>query len=194
MPVICAIASFPVRGYNKVMRTFFLAFLVVTVFSSCAPVLRADLMKQGTVDVNFSALKEDPGPHKGKLYILGGIISKTTATEEGALIEALYVPVDSRGYLRNLVAINGRYLALFPGRFLDPLIFREKREITFAGEFLGKRPGSIDEMDYSFPFFEIKEIYLWPERRVYDYYYEPYPYWYPPYPYWYDPWWGYRYW
>jgi outer membrane lipoprotein len=175
------------------MKTFFLAIFIITFFSSCAPVLRADLMKQGTVNVNFPEMKENPGPYKGNLYILGGIISKTTATKEGALIEALHVPVDSRGYLRNLIATDGRFLALFPGKFLDPLIFREKREITLAGEFIGTRSGRIDEMEYSFPLFEIREIHLWAERKEYGYY-EPYPYWYPPYPYWWhDPWWGPRY-
>jgi outer membrane lipoprotein len=55
------------------------------------------------------------------------------------------------------------------------------------------REGYIDEIEYIFPLFEIKELYLWEVRKDY-YYVEPYPYWYYPYPYWrYDPWWRYRY-
>jgi hypothetical protein len=42
-------------------------------------------------------------------------------------------------------------------------------------------------MEYSYPVFEIEQIYLWDERK--EYYYPVYPYYYP-YPYWwYDPWW-----
>ncbi|MCK5427505.1 MAG: Slp family lipoprotein, partial [Thermodesulfovibrionia bacterium] len=55
------------------------------------------------------------------------------------------------------------------------------------GVFRGTRLGKIDEMDYSYPFFEIEELYLWEEMRDY---YRRYPY--PPsyYPYWrYSPWW-----
>jgi outer membrane lipoprotein len=160
---------------------------------SCAPVLRVDLMQQGSFEVSFSDLEENPGLYKGKLYILGGVVAKTTATKQGSLIEALYIPVDSRGYLKEFGPSGGRFLAVYPGRFLDPLIFRERREITLAGEFIEMREGNIDEIEYTFPLFEIKEIYLWEVRKDY-YYVEPYPYWYYPYPYWrYDPWWRYRY-
>lgn len=169
-----------------------LIFISMILFS-CAPVLRVDLMQQGSFDVNFSDLEDNPGLYKGELYILGGVIAKTTATKRGSLIEALYIPVDSRGYLKEFSPSGGRFLALYPGRFLDPLIFRERREITLAGEFVEMRKGYIDEIEYSFPLFDIKELYLWEVRKDY-YYVEPYPYWYYPYPYWwYDPWWRYRY-
>lgn len=167
--------------------------LISMILFSCAPVLRVDLMQQGSFDVNFSDLEENPGLYKGELYILGGVIAKTTATKQGSLIEALYIPVDSRGYLKEFSPSGGRFLALYPGRFLDPLIFRERREVTLAGEFMEVREGYIDEIEFRFPLFEIKELYLWEVRK--DYHYgEPYPYWYYPYPYWwYDPWWRYRY-
>jgi starvation-inducible outer membrane lipoprotein len=43
-------------------------------------------------------------------------------------------------------------------------------------------PGKIDDMGYAFPFFEIKDIYLWQEIK--DVRVVPYPYpWYP-YSYW----------
>jgi outer membrane lipoprotein len=174
-------------------RPLFL-IIIVFIFSSCAPVLRGDLMQRGSLDVNLSEMRDNPGFHKGKLYILGGIIAKTTATEEGAIIQAVYIPVNSRGYLKDVRQTYGRFMAIYPGIFLDPLIFREKREITLAGEFVGTREGKIDEMGYTFPLFEIKELYLWEERKEY-YYVDPYPYWYYPYPYrWYDPWWRHRYW
>lgn len=153
---------------------------------------------QGNFVTHLSGIKENPVSNKGRLFILGGIIVRTTVTKDGSLIEALFVPVTGRGYLKSYRTENGRFLALFKGReILDPLIFQEKREITLAGEFIGMRKGTIDEMEYSYPFFEIKEVYLWPERvERMDYYYWN-PHLYPPdyYRYrHYDPWYPWHYW
>lgn len=172
-----------------------ISILSTVILFSCAPVLRHDLMQRGIFTVQLSEIKQNPAFYKGRLFILGGIIVNTTITGKGSLIEAIYVPVNSRGYLKDIVGSNGRFLALFAGKeILDPMIFREKREITLAGEFIETRQGKIGEMDYTYPFFEIKEIYLWEEKK--DYYRSlDYPPWhYPYYPYWrYDPWWRYNY-
>jgi outer membrane lipoprotein len=176
------------------MKKYLLIVFCTLLLAACTPVLKKDLMNQGTYPSGFSEIKEDPASNKGQLFILGGIIVKTTITKEGSLIEAIFVPVNSRGYLKNLKASEGRFLALYRGgELLDPLIYSEKREITLAGEFIEMRTGMIDEIEYSYPFFEIKEIYLWENRKDLDryYYYGPPPYrpYYYPYPYrYYDPW------
>ncbi|MBI4687556.1 MAG: Slp family lipoprotein [Nitrospirae bacterium] len=153
-------------------------------------------MQKAILDVHFSELKQNPILNKGRLFVIGGIIAKTTITKEGSLIEAIYVPVNSRGYLKDVTATNERFLALYRGEeLLDPLVYQEKREVTIAGEFIEMRRGRIGEMEYSYPFFEIKEIYLWPEEREINRRYymgPPYPflfYRYRPYDPWYDPWW-----
>ncbi len=183
-------------GIYKIKTHLIILLACFTLFS-CAPVLSEHLMKDGIYDIPLSEIRQNPGPSSGKLYIFGGIIVKTTVTNEGSLIEALFVPVNSMGFLKGLGPEDGRFLALYKGKkFLDPLIFGEKREITLAGEFVGLRKGRIDEAEYSYPFFEIKEVYLWEEMKQRDYYnYPPYHYrpWYyhqrfrdPYYPY--DPW------
>lgn len=166
--------------------------------SSCASVLRKDLMEEGIYDFNLSEVKQNPVSYEGRLFILGGIIVRTTVTKEGSLIEAIYAPVNSQGYLRGITATDGRFLAIFKGKeLLDPLIFSEKREITLAGRFIELRKGTIDEREYSYPFFEIEQVHLWKETRESNYYdYRYYPYYYPPPPYFryrqhYYPWWWY---
>lgn len=152
-------------------------------------------MNRGILDVRLSEIKNNAVFYRGKLFILGGIIVHTTVTKKGSLIEAIYVPVDSRGYFKGIRASNGRFLAIYPKEngLLDPMIFHKKREITFAGVFIETRKGKIDKMEYIYPLFEIKELYLWKERR--DYYISPSLRWYYPYwrydPWWYDPWWRY---
>ncbi|MDI6890425.1 MAG: Slp family lipoprotein [Thermodesulfovibrionales bacterium] len=174
------------------MKKFFLIIFVVITVLSCAPVLRQEIMETGIRDFSLSDTRNNPDLYRGKPFILGGLIVNTKFIERGSLIEAVYVPVDSRGYLKDMELSNGRFLAIFPKEkgLLDPLIYRRGREITLAGEFIEVRSGRIDEMEYTYPVFEIKEIYLWKERKVYypDYrpYWCDYPY---PYHYWWDPWW-----
>jgi outer membrane lipoprotein len=168
---------------------FISAALMLT---ACSPVLNRELMKQGARDLPFNELRDAPDSFKGRLFILGGVVVNTRFTETGSQIEALYVPVDSYGYLNQGGNTSGRFLALYPRTrgLLDPVVYKKGREITLAAEFLETRKGKIDEMEYVYPVFEIKEIYLWDEMR--NYYYAPY--YYPSYPYYYnspflhDPW------
>jgi outer membrane lipoprotein len=166
-------------------KLYLIIFINIFIFS-CVPVLNKDLMKSGVYTPHLSEIKESPVLNTGRLFILGGIIVKTTVTKEGSLIEAVFVPVNSWGYLKGYTTSNERFLALYRGKgLLDPLIYNEKREITLAGEFIETRKGIIGEMEYDYPLFEIKEIYLWEEYKETGYYsyppYYPQPYYFPPY-------------
>jgi len=171
---------------------------------SCAPVLSQNFLQQGIYNPNLTELKENPILNDGKLFIFGGIIVNTTATREGSLIEAIYVPVTGRGYFKDWYREGGgRFMAIYKEKeILDPMIYSAKREITLAGEFIGIRKGKIGELDYEFPFFEIKDIYLWQDYKTRDPYYAyPPPYYYPPYyrgyyrdPFYYPHYYPWRYW
>jgi len=169
---------------RRISYLFIISILIL--LSSCAPVIRKDLIDISTPNPSLSELKDRPELYRGRLYVVGGVIVQTKGTKEGALIEAVYASVDSRGYINSVVASEGRFYALYPRErgFLDPMVFRRGRYITIAGEFLGIREGQIDEMGYLFPLFEIKDIHLWAEYEPYSYPYYPYPY---PY-WWYWPW------
>jgi outer membrane lipoprotein len=183
------------------MKRIFLISAVVLVLAACSPVLTRGVMKEGAREFSLNYLRETPEVFEGKLFILGGLIVETRFTEKGSQLEALQVPVDSFGYLERSAHSQGRFLALYPKSkgFLDPMVYMKGREVTLAGEFLETRKAKIDEMEYVYPVFEIKEIYLWEERRDYDW--PAYPYYYPYYdpftyrsPFLYDPWgWSYPY-
>jgi outer membrane lipoprotein len=159
---------------------------------SCAPVLNRELMKEGERNASLEELKANPDAYKGGLYILGGLIVETRLTDKGSQVEVLSVPVDSRGYLKESQRADGRFLAIYPRSkgLLDPVVYKKGREVTLAGEFLETKKGKIDEMEYVYPVFEIKQIYLWEEQTQYYNVYPYYPYYYYPYPYWYNPYWG----
>ena len=94
--------------------------------ASCSiPVLRSDLLDQGIRDASMTRLTESPQLHKGKLFILGGAIVSTRLTETGSLIEAIHIPADSAGYLKEAQATTGRFLALYPRDpgVLDPVFY-----------------------------------------------------------------------
>ena len=177
------------------MKKVLIILSVSLILMSCSPVLNRELMQQGAREFSLAHLLETPEVFQGKLFILGGLIVETRFTEKGSQIEALHVPVDSYGYLESSAHSQGRFLALYSKSkgLLDPMVYKKRREVTLAGEFLELRKGKIDEMEYVYPVFEIKEIHLWEERRDYD---SPaYPYYYPYYdpyyyrsPFLYDPW------
>ena len=180
------------RCQNYLMKSILIVLIGSLMLCACMPVLNRELMREGARNVSLSQIREHPDASQGKLFILGGVIVDTRVTDKGSRIEALAVPVNALGYLRGREQYGGRFLALYPrtSGILDPLIYKKGREITLAGIFMENRQGKIDEMEYTYPVFEIKQIYLWEEQRdysmmpVYPYYYS-YPYSYG----WYDPWW-----
>jgi outer membrane lipoprotein len=149
-------------------RAAILVLAVLSLVSCSIPVLRSDLLDQGIRDVSMTQLAESPQLHKGKLFILGGRIVSISLTETGSLIEAIHIPADSAGYLKETQATTARYLALYPRELgvLDPMLYNAGRLISLAGEFTELRPGRIGEMEYAFPYFVIRQIYLWPEGQA----------------------------
>ena len=149
--------------------------LLVLSLVSCVSAIRTDYMEQGTKNPSLAALIQNPDMHRDRLFILGGVVARTTLKAEGSEIEALYVPVDNLGYPQGTVSSSQRFLALYPREqgILDPLIYQRNRRITIAGVFTGIVRGKVDEMEYVFPLFRIKQVYLEPKRPAAVYYYYP---------------------
>lgn len=118
----------------------------------------------------MTQVSQNPSVYQGRIFILGGAIVSCSLTEAGSVVEAVQIPVDSNGYLKETEPSTGRYLAFYPKEFgvLDPVVYRAGRRITLAGKLTGTRPGKIEEMVYEFPYFEIIQVYLWDEGRPPD--------------------------
>jgi outer membrane lipoprotein len=182
---------------NKRMksRNIYFVFAVAMLLFSCAPVIDRSLIKEGSREVSFKALRANPADYKGRLYVFGGVIVQTKLTAEGSQLEGMQVPVDGYGYFKDRGQSEGRFLAIMPSdrSMLDPEVFSKGRRVTLAGEFLELRKAKIEEMDYVYPVFLIRQIHLWEQERAYSpaYYYDP---WFYPFPYYYsDPWWSFPY-
>jgi outer membrane lipoprotein len=163
------------------MKKYYLICMILLALTSCSPVLNREIMNKGLRDVPFDQLRETPDVFSGRIFVLGGLIVETRLVEKGSQIEALEVPVDSYGYFRGIKHSKGRFLALYPKSegILDPMVYKKGREVTLAGKFVEARKGRIDEMEYVYPVFEIRELYLWEERKDYHWSAYPYPYYYP---------------
>ena len=169
--------------------------IVIVLLAGCAPVLDRRFMEEGAREFQLGHLVETPEVFRGKLFVLGGVIAETRLVENGSQIEALFVPVNAYGDLQDMVQAQGRYLAVLPRTrgILDPMIYHKGRLVTLAGSFMEIRKGRIDELEYHYPVFEIRQVHLWNEYPQYPpgygwpstYYYPPYYYYYP-FPYAYD--------
>ena len=175
------------------MKKAALLFIVMLLLAACAaPVIKKDLLAQGLRNVPISEIAGHPGKYKDRMFVLGGIIANTTVSDKGTFIEALFFPVDDKGYFKNESGM-GRFIAFWPraNGILDPLLYRQNRRITVAGTLAGTMKGKIGSASYVFPVIDVLQIHLWSGARYYypPYYYYPYypyDYWYP-----YPPYWGY---
>jgi outer membrane lipoprotein len=158
--------------------------IAAMLLAGCSPVLNREYMQEGAREFQLLHLVETPEVFKDHLFILGGLIVETKLIEKGSQIEALYMPVNARGYLQDDQGYQGRFLALYPKSLglLDPMLYKKGREITLAADFLELRKGKIDDMEYTYPVFVIRQIYLWEENRYYNSYWPGYyPYYFPSY-------------
>jgi outer membrane lipoprotein len=174
-----------IRPYRVLSLALFT--LLVT---GCAHVISKEIRDQVEPGLTFREVFQNPDAYKGKIVLWGGTIISTKHQKDGTLLEILQRPMDMRGEPEAGDQSGGRFLALYP-EFLDDAIYGKEREVTVAGEIIGKRTMPLGEIEYTYPVILIKEIHLWPglvrERLVP--YAVPYPAPYGYYPYWYNPWW-----
>lgn len=171
------------------MKRFLIIVLTAIFLSSCAYVVSRESRERATWNVPFEEVRKNPDAHVNNLFILGGIIVEAVNTREGTEIEAVHIPVDRYGNIIDTDVTEGRYI-IRSSRQLDPMVYRKNRYITFAGTLTGSIKKMLNELEYNYPVFEAKEIYLWRDERYYMYPYGYPYYWYDPFyypPYWYPP-------
>jgi outer membrane lipoprotein len=174
---------------GTIKRLFLLLLLIAysACVTACAPVLSAKTMERASRSVPLDRMIQQPELYRGKLYVFGGTIASSKTTAAGSLLELVFTTVDSYGSLQNTIS-GSRVLVFMPKEqgFLDPVLFAPGRNVTVSGFFDGVQNGKIGEMSYTFPFFIIAEIYLWPKESPRTYYYDSY---YSP-SHWWGPSWG----
>ena len=159
------------------MKKVFCLLSLLMLFTGCTQAISDSIMKQVNPSIRFIDLQRDPQAFEGQMVLLAGVIVKTTYQPDGkTLIEAYQTQTNFEKRPVHPDTSQGRFLGEYSG-FLDSDIYAKGRQITLAGRFQGVKRMKLGEMDYPYPFVNIKEIHLW-EKASPRTYYDPYP-WYP---------------
>lgn len=150
--------------YNLVMK-FFLSIILLVFLFGCGHIVSSEIRDTADKDLTPAALFKNLEAHKGKVIILGGVIVGSKNTNDGTYIEVIEKPLNSQGLPIDTDESQGRFLILYDG-YLDTAIYAKGREITVAGEVLGKKTRTIGEMLYSYPLIKSKKLYLLEKRRT----------------------------
>jgi outer membrane lipoprotein len=160
------------------MKHIFISILLSLSISSCAHVISGEYRNASVKDLPFSQLIANPDVYLDKMFIFGGFIAETNMTGHGTEIEVVQSPLDRFGNVKDTDVSEGRFI-LTTSRNLDPLIYRQGREIAIAGILTGSRKKMLGDIEYIYPVFDAKEIKLWKEEE-YCLYPDMYPCWYGP--------------
>ncbi len=146
------------------MKRFAFLIGVALFFQGCTYAISPDLARRADKNIPFDSFERDPEPYKGKLIILGGIITQTTPFKHGTLLEVLQKPLDYWGKPLRTDTSGGKFL-VYSSAYLDPLVYAPEREITVAAEVEGIRSRTLGDVEYGYPVVLSRELKLWPRER-----------------------------
>lgn len=121
---------------------------------------------------------------KGKMIRWGGAIAKVENKQDSTVFEMVYYPLNGYGRPISGEESMGRYRIHVNG-FMDPMIYKVGRLMTFTAELNGLEKGFVGEHEYVFPTANVKSYYLWKNVQRIDVssvHVWPYQYWYGHYP------------
>ena len=149
---------------QKIVEFFILSMLLY----GCTYAISPSMTAQADKTITFEMLQADPDTFKGKIIILGGVISQVTTTKEGTILEVIQKPLDYWGKPKQTTRTEGHFLVLYPG-YLNTMDYTNGREITVAAEVEGTRSSALGETDFDYPLVLSKELKLWEkERQTWD--------------------------
>jgi outer membrane lipoprotein len=97
---------------------------------------------------------------KGKMLRWGGAIAKVENKPETTIFEMVYYPLSSYGRPISKEESKGRFRVHVNG-FMDPMVYKVGRLMTFTAELNGLEKGLVGEHEYVFPSAKASSYYLW---------------------------------
>jgi len=138
-----------------------LAALAVALLGGCAKqVISRESLLLADRSIAFGQLRESPDRFVGKHLIVGGIIAAVRNGAAGGELEIAQLPLDSNDRPDADRPSEGRFLAL-GSAFLDPVFYQPGLLVTLVGKVGRTVTLPLDGRDYTYPVFEIRELYLW---------------------------------
>jgi outer membrane lipoprotein len=148
--------------YTEIVKLRFLLCLICIMLLSlagCAHVVSQDMRTKAEPGIDMALFFADPEAYLKRTVILGGVIASSWNVPEGTYIEVLQKPLDYRDIPEDTDISYGRFLVIYNG-YLDTAIYAPGRLITVAGEVIGKKSGTLEEMPYHYPLIRGREVHL----------------------------------
>ncbi|MBK5102131.1 MAG: Slp family lipoprotein [Desulfobacteraceae bacterium] len=144
-----------------------IASLSLLWLAACAAAISPEMLKDVDQSLPFEGILKDPAAFQGKAVLLGGDIIETENFPDKTLIIILQRPLDSKQKPSGEDKSKGRFIVSAPG-FLDPAIYGRGRQITVVGTVAGKVVRALDEIEYTYPIIDRRELYLWPIEETFE--------------------------
>lgn len=141
-----------------------LLLVLALTLPGCAHVISEETRKQVDKNIDFSDVKMSADAFIGKKILVGGKIAGVRNYNEGGRMEVVQFTLDNTGFPIEVSRSAGRFIATSPD-FIDPIIYKAGRLVTLAGEVKGKKTGTVDGAEYTFPVIGIKEIFAWKQNE-----------------------------
>ena len=137
------------------------AAVLALALSGCATVSKP-LQGEFTAISPHQAIEQES---TGTAVRWGGRIVRTEPLADRTCFEVLSSRLDASGRpaCHGAVGTHARFLACWTA-FYDPLLFTDKRGVTFTGRIEGYENRRIGEYSYRFPRIAADVVYLWPEE------------------------------
>ena len=149
---------------SRFILLMFMLTLAILGGWGCRAAISKEIRAQADETLTLDRVSTDPEQYQGKVILWGGEIIEVRNTPEGTVLEILERPLGSGDRPGHREAPRGRFLIMHKG-FLDPAVYGRGLEITVVGEIVGKRSQTLDEIEYTYPLIEDRELVLWGPRR-----------------------------
>ncbi|BCB95600.1 hypothetical protein JZK55_05220 [Dissulfurispira thermophila] len=144
-------------------RFVFVSLIFSIVLFGCAHVVSKEIRDMAEKEIALSDIMKAPDTYKGKVIILGGVIVSSMNAKEGTYIEVIQKPLDYRGRPENTDVSYGRFIIIYEG-YLDTAIYSQGREVTVAGEVMGKMERPLGQIKYQYLLIKSKELHLFEQH------------------------------
>lgn len=136
--------------------------LAVSLLSACSTTPESLVVAENTELVQYQQVVTGAEQSKGKIARWGGVIAEISNQPDATVLEMVHFPIKSYGRPISGDQSVGRFKVYVSG-FLDPMVYKVGRSITFVGQVLGTEKGKVGEQDYTFPTLHADNYHLWKE-------------------------------
>jgi outer membrane lipoprotein len=135
------------------------ALLFVVFLSSCSAI-PSHIMKQVDPKLTFIDAKNAPGQYRGKVFLLGGTVSKKNDLQDMTVLRVREHPLDSLNVPHVSAPSEGEFQVVIRPP-VDPSLYRRGQRVTVVGKLIGVEAGTDGRQTQSVLHFEALYLRRW---------------------------------